>query len=89
MFGNCLSRFLILLVPILFLFPSCAVKPSFYETKEINVTANRIALEKRDQIKQFDGRVREGLQKGFLPIIDVEFHYNRETDLGSDLNIDI
>jgi hypothetical protein len=81
MFGDCLSRFLILLVPILFLFPSCAVKPSFYETKEINVAANRIALEKRDQIKKFGGRVREGLQKSFLPIIDVEFHYGRRIEI--------
>ena len=81
MFGNCLSRFLILLVPILFLFLSCAVNPSFYETKEINVAANRIALEKRDQIKKFGNRVREGLQKSFLPIIDVEFHCGRRIEI--------
>ncbi len=76
MFGNCLSRFLILLVPIVFLFPSCAVRSSFYQTKESNVVINRIVLEKKGQIKKLEGRIREGLQKGFLPIIDVEFHYN-------------
>ncbi len=81
MFGNCLSRFLILLVPILFSFPSCAVKPSFYETKESNFATNSIALEKKGQIKKFDSRIREGLQKGFLPIIDVEFHYNRRIEI--------
>jgi hypothetical protein len=75
MFKSCLLRFPILLVFILFLIPSCGVKPPFYETREINIATNRIALEKKDQIKKFDSRIREGLQKGFLPIIDVEFHY--------------
>lgn len=35
-------------------------------------------MDKKDQIKKFGGRIREGLQRGFLPIIDVEFHYGSQ-----------
>jgi hypothetical protein len=77
----CSHRFSILLVLILFLIANCGVKRSFYETRGINVATNRIALEKKDQIKKFDGRIREGLQRGFLPIIDVEFHYQRRIEI--------
>jgi predicted TIM-barrel fold metal-dependent hydrolase len=81
MFKPYLLRFPILLVLILFLFPSCGVKPPFYETRGINVATNRITLDKKNQIKRFDSRIREGLQKGFLPIIDVEFHYGRRIEI--------
>jgi len=81
LFGNCLSRKLIFLVPILFLFLSCAGKPSFYETKEMILATNRVAFEKKDLIKIFEERIREGIQRGFLPIIDVEFHYSQRIEI--------
>jgi hypothetical protein len=70
-----------LLVIILFLSTNCAVKPPFYGAKEINISNDRILLEKKDQIKKFEGRIREGLQRGFLPIIDVEFHYGQRIEI--------
>ena len=74
----CLSWFSILLAIIVLLLTNCAVKTPLYSAKEISVSRDRIVLEKKDQIKKFEARIREGLQRGFLPIIDVEFHYGSE-----------
>jgi hypothetical protein len=81
MFRYCLSWFSILLVIILFLSTNCAVKTPFYGAKETSISSDRIVLEKKDQIKKFEGRIREGLQRGFLPIIDVEFHYGQRIEI--------
>ena len=81
MFRYCLSWFSILLFIILFLSTNCAVKAPFYGAKEISISSDRIVLEKKDRIRKFEGRIREGLQKGFLPIIDVEFHYWRKIEI--------
>jgi len=78
MLRYCLSWFSILLVIILLLSTNCAVKTPFYGAKDINIPRDRFVLEKNDQIKKFEGRIRDGLQKGFLPIIDVEFHYGSQ-----------
>ncbi len=81
MFRYCLSRFSILLVIILLLSTNCAVKTPFYGAKDISIPSDRIVLEKNDQIKKFERRIREGLQRGFLPIIDVEFHYTQRIEI--------
>ena len=81
MFRYCLSRFSILLVITLFSFANCAFKTPFYGAKEISISIDRIVLEKKDQIKKFEGRIREGLQRGFIPIIDVEFHYGQRIEI--------
>ena len=81
MFRYSLSWSSILLVIILLISTNCAVKTPFYGTKEISLSNDRIVLEKKDQIKKFEGRIREGLQRGFLPIIDVEFHYGQRIEI--------
>jgi hypothetical protein len=81
MFRYCLSWVSILLVTILLLSTNCAVKARFYGAKEISIFSDRIVLEKKDQIKRFEGRIREGLRRGFLPIIDVEFHYGQRIEI--------
>lgn len=78
MFRYRLSWISILFVIILLLSANCAVTPTFYDPKETSISRDRIVLEKNEQIKKFEARIREGLQKGFLPIIDVEFHYGSQ-----------
>jgi hypothetical protein len=71
----------ILLAITLLISTNCAVKTPLYGTKEISISNDRIVLEKKGQIKKFEGRIREGIQRGFLPIIDVEFHYGQEIEI--------
>jgi hypothetical protein len=39
------------------------------------------ALKRNEQIRIFEKRIRELIGKGILPIIDVEFHYNRRIEI--------